>query len=181
MGKPGPEAGDVIHVIKRQGSAGSANTTKTGYAGTSAPPAKTILINRHQLVSGQAPELNIMVENGDVINVPFAGTAYVLGAVKKPTDVPVRGNLTLTQAIALAQGVDPIFANYKVTVMRYDEQGRPARIETDLKDITAGKNPDIPVKDSDVIVVNEGELKTRLWVIRQILPIPSGGYAIPTR
>jgi polysaccharide biosynthesis/export protein len=181
LGKPGPEAGDVIHVIKRQGSAGSANIMKTSYAGTSAPQSKTILINRQQLVSGQSPELNIMVENGDIINVPFAGSAYVLGAVKKPTDVPVKGNLTLSQAIALAQGVDPIFANYKVTVMRYDEQGRPSKIETDLKDIIAGKNPDIPVKENDVIVVNEGELKTKLWVIRQIIPLPGGGYSIPTR
>ena len=107
-------------------------------------------------------------------------TAYVTGAVKKPTNVAVKENLTVSQAIAMAQGIDPMFATYKITIMRFDEQGRPKRIEANLKDITAGKEADIPVKDNDAIVVNEGELKTKLWVIRQILPIPSGGYSIPT-
>ena len=154
-----------------------ANTT--GDAGTSPPQTKTTVINTQRLLSGQAPELNLMVKNGDVIYVPFAGTAFVTGAVKKPTNVPVKENLTVSQAIALASGIDPMFATYKITVMRFDEQGRPTRIEANLKDITAGKEADIPVKNNDVIVANEGELKTRLWVIRQILPIPSGGYSIP--
>ena len=177
--KPGPEAGDVIHVIQRQGAAVSANTMKTGYGGAAAPQTKTTVINTQRLMSGQAPELNLMVANGDVIYVPFAGSAFVTGAVKKPTNVPVKENLTVSQAIALASGIDPMFATYKITVMRFDEQGRPQRIEGNLKNITAGKEADIPVKNNDVIVANEGELKTRLWVIRQILPIPSGGYSIP--
>ena len=122
-----------------------------------------------------------MVENGDVVYVPFAGNAYVLGAVKKPTNVTVKDNLTLSQAIAMAGGIDPLYATYNIAIMRFDEQGRPIRIEANLKDITSGKEADIPIKDNDAIVVKEGELKTKLWVIRQLLPIPSGGYAIPTR
>jgi hypothetical protein len=30
-------------------------------------------------------------------------------------------------------------------------------------------------------VVVESELKKKIYVIRQLLPIPSGGYAIPTQ
>jgi polysaccharide biosynthesis/export protein len=177
--KPGPEAGDVIHVIQRVDTSSAA--LKAGYAGATQPQTRTTVINTQRLLSGQASELNLMVKNGDVVYVPFAGNAYVLGAVKKPTNVPVKENLTVSQAISLAQGIDPIFATYKITVMRFDEQGRPVRLEADLKNITAGKEADIPVKENDVIVVNEGELKTKLFVIRQLLPIPSGGYAIPTR
>ena len=77
--KPGPEAGDTIHVVQRQGAAVAANTMKTDYAGTSAPQTRTTVINLRRLISGQAPELNLMVENGDVVYVPFAGTAYVGG------------------------------------------------------------------------------------------------------
>ena len=62
----------------------------------------------------------------------------------------------------MAQGIDPLYATYKITIMRFDEQGRPIRIEANLKDITSGKEADIPVKDNDAIVVKEGELKTKL-------------------
>ena len=175
--KPGPEAGDVIYVIKKQDSSDSRTTAVRAFA----PQTKTTVINLQRLVSGQAPDLNLMVENGDVVYVPFAGNAYVLGAVKKPTNVTVKDNLSLSQAIAMAGGIDPLYATYNIAIMRFDEQGRPIRVEANLKDITSGKEADIPIKDNDAIVVQEGELKTKLWVIRQLLPIPSGGYAIPTR
>jgi hypothetical protein len=50
-----------------------------------------------------------------------------------------------------------------------------------LNNIAKQKDPDIPIEDNDVILVKVGELKKTLWVIRQILPIPTGGYAIPTQ
>ena len=122
-----------------------------------------------------------MVENGDVVYVPYAGNAYVLGGVRKPGNVTVKDNLTVSQAVAMAQGVDPMYGTSKVIIMRFDEQGRPTRVEADLKEITAGNEPDIPVKENDAIVVKEAGVKTWLYTWRQILPIPSGGYAIPTR
>jgi hypothetical protein len=81
----------------------------------------------------------------------------------------------------MAGGVDPLLGTQNITVMRFDSQGKPISIETNLKSITTRKDSDIPIQGNDVIVVKEGELKKRLWVIRQILPIPSGGYAIPTQ
>jgi polysaccharide biosynthesis/export protein len=179
--KPGPEAGDAIHLIRNR-KASDQGKTGTPVAGQYySPQTRTLVLNLHRLVNGQSPELNVMVENGDVISVPFAGTAYVLGGVRKPGNVTVNNNLTVSQAVAMAQGVDPMYGTTKITVMRFDDQGMPTRIEADLKEITAGREPDLPVKGNDAIVVKEGELKTKLYVWRQILPIPSGGYAIPTR
>jgi polysaccharide export outer membrane protein len=177
----GPEAGDVIHVIRRQSAAEMAKTAKSGTLMSFAPQTQTTVIDIKRLVSGEAPELNLMVENGDVVHVPFAGTAYVLGGVKKPGNVTVKENLTVSQAVSVAGGVDPLLGTSKIIVMRFDKQGRPMRIETDLSKIHGGKESDILVLDNDAIVVVEGELKKRLWVLRQIVPIPSGGYAIPTR
>ena len=167
--KPGPEAADIIQVMK--------NGSSSGYG----QPASTLVINTRALISGQNPNLNVMVKNGDVVYVPFAGTAYVTGGVRKPTNVTVKDNLTVTQAVAEAQGVEPTLGTDKVIIMRFDQQGRPIKIEADLKDITLGKETDIPVKNNDTIVVVEGTLKKKLYVIRQLLPIPSGGYSIPTR
>jgi polysaccharide biosynthesis/export protein len=177
--KPGPEAGDVVHVIRPQSAADRANAMKMAAVRAYSPQGKTLVINIQRLVSG-APELNVMVKNGDVVYVPFAGTAYVAGGVKKPGNVTVKENLTASQAVSAAQGVDPLTGTSHIVIMRFDQQGRPIRIEADLKDISQGKEADIPVKDNDTIVVVESELKKKLWVIRQILPIPSGGYAIPT-
>lgn len=46
--------------------------------------------------------LNLPIQGGEVINVPFTGNAYVLGSVNKPGNVPVKNNLTVSQALALA-------------------------------------------------------------------------------
>ena len=48
-----------------------------------------------------------MVENGDVVYVPFAGTAYVAGAVKKPTNVTVKENLTVIPGHSYGSGYRP--------------------------------------------------------------------------
>jgi polysaccharide export outer membrane protein len=175
------QAGDVVHVIRPQKSAAGAKTTTTGSTQPFSPQTNTTVINLRQLVSGKAPELNLMVQAGDVVYVPFAGNAYVLGGVKKPGNVPVKQNLTVSQAIAQAGGVDPLFGTYDITVMRFDNQGKPLSIHTNLNRIANKRDPDISVQDNDVILVKVGEVKKTLWVIRQILPIPTGGYAIPTQ
>jgi len=179
--KPGPEAGDVLHVMQRQNETACASNAKTVSARAFPPSNKTTVINIQQLVSGRAPELNMMVANGDVVYVPSAGTAYVAGGVKKPGNITVKDNLTVSQAVSGAQGVDPIIGTNSFIIMRFDEQGRPVKVQGNLKDISEGKEADVPVKNNDTIVVVQSELKKKLWVIRQILPIPSGGYAIPTQ
>ena len=175
------QAGDVVHVIRPQKSTEGAKTTKVGMTQSFSPQTNTTVINLQQLVSGRAPELNLKVQAGDVVYVPFAGNAYVLGGVKKPGNIPVKQNLTVSQAVAMAGGVDPLFGTYDITVMRFDSQGRPVSITMNLNNIAKQKDPDIPIEDNDVILVKVGELKKTLWVIRQILPIPTGGYAIPTQ
>ncbi|MEJ2070134.1 MAG: SLBB domain-containing protein [Syntrophobacterales bacterium] len=172
------EAGDVIHVIRPQKSAGGAKTVKAGSTQSFSPQTNTTVINLHQLVSGQAPELNLTVQAGDVVYVPFAGNAYVLGGVKKPGNVPVKQNLTVSQAVAMAGGVEPLLGTYDVTLMRFDNQGKPLSIQMNLNRIAARKDPDVSVQDNDVILVKVGEVKRTLWIIRQLIPIPTGGYSL---
>ena len=176
--KTGGPAGDVVNVIRHQNAPDLAKTMKAGVAQPFAPKTETMVIDLRRLVSGQEPHLNITVRNGDVIHVPFAGTAYVLGGVRKPGNIAVKENLTVSQAVAMAGGVDPILGTNNITVMRFDEQGRPISINTNLNSIIARNDPDLPVKDNDVVVVKESELKKALFVIRTLLPIPSGGYSM---
>jgi polysaccharide biosynthesis/export protein len=172
------QAGDVVHVIRPLKSAAAAKTAKAGITRPFSPKANTTVINLQQLVNGRAPELNLTVQAGDVVYVPFAGNAYVLGGVKKPGNVPVKQHLTVSQAVAMAGGVDPLFGTYDVTVMRFDNQGKPLSIRMNLKNIAARKDPDLPLKDNDVVLVKVGEVKRTFWIIRQLIPIPSGGYSL---
>jgi polysaccharide export outer membrane protein len=171
-------AGDVVNVIRHQNAPDLAKVMKEGTSHPFAPKTETLVIDLRRLVSGQAPELNITVSNGDVIHVPFAGTAYVLGAVRKAGNIVVKEKLTVSQAVALAGGIDPLLGNSNITVMRFDEQGKPISITTNLDSIIARKDPDLSVKDNDVVVVEESSIKKALYLFRNMMPV-SGGYSIP--
>jgi polysaccharide export outer membrane protein len=171
------QAGDVVDVIRQRQASDQAMTTKGGSSKPFAPQAETVVIDLRRLVSGQAPELNIMVRNGDVVHVPFAGTAYVLGAVKKPGHIAVKENLTVSQAVAMAGDVDPMLGTSNITIMRFDDQGNPMRINTNLKNIVARAEPDIPIKDHDVVVVIESPIKKAFFLIKNLFPL-SGGYSV---
>jgi len=175
----GAQAGDVVNVIRNQNAPDLAKTMKAEPSPQPfAPKTETMVIDLRRLMSGQEPQLNVMVRNGDVIHVPFAGTAYVLGGVKKPGNVAVKENLTISQAVAMAGGVEPLLGTSNIIIMRFDDQGKPITINTNLNSIIDRTDPDLPIKDNDVLVVKESELKKAIYVIRTLLPIPSGGYSL---
>jgi len=173
----GAQAGDVVNVIRHQNAPNLAKKIKVGTVQPFAPKTETMVIDLRRLVSGQEPQLNIAVRNGDVVNVPFAGNAYVLGAVKKPGNISVKENLTVSQAVAMAGGIDPMLGNDNITIMRFDDQGKPVSINTNLGSIIARSDPDLPLKDNDVVVVNESAIKKAFYLIKNLLPI-SGGYSL---
>jgi polysaccharide biosynthesis/export protein len=169
----GAQAGDVVNVIRHQNASDLSKNLKSKGSQPVSPKTETMVIDLRRLVSGQSPELNITVHGGDIINVPFAGSAYVLGGVKKAGSIAVKENLTVSQAVSLAGGIDPILGTNTITVMRFDDQGRPITIKTNLSSIVARNDEDIPVKGSDVIVVSESIVKKGLFLIKQLLPTPS--------
>ena len=176
-GGGGALAGDVVDVIRHQNAPERAGTIRSGAVQPFAPKTETLVIDLRRLMSGQEPRLNIMVRNGNAVYVPNAGTAFVLGAVKKPGFVVVKENLTLSQAIAMAGDIDPMLANYDITIMRFDDQGKPISIKTNLTRILARTEPDIRIKDNDVVVAKENVVKKALWYFKNILPV-SGGYSV---
>jgi polysaccharide biosynthesis/export protein len=166
-------AGDVITVIRRPKTPEPAGIGKAGTSQISPPLAETLVIDIRRLVSGRSPDLNVMVANGDVVDVPFADTAYVMGAVKQPKSVAVKENLTLSQAVALAGGLDPLLASNSITIMRFDKEGTPISIKTNLKSIMNKNEPDIPIKGSDVVMVNESAVKKALYLFKSLVPQPT--------
>jgi polysaccharide export outer membrane protein len=102
-----------------------------------------------------SPELvNMPVQPGDVINVLQAGMFFVDGAVGRPGSYPLSQLYTLTQALAVAGGVNATLADYSsVAIFRRRESLEADRISVDLKEILAGRAGDPRIEANDVIVV----------------------------
>jgi polysaccharide export outer membrane protein len=124
------DAGDEIIVI-RQLAAGD---------------SKAIRISIDGLFVQGDPKLNIVLEPGDVINVPVDKFVliYVFGQVKN-----------LTQAIAQAGGFTDRASRKKVNIRRKDVTGKELEISVNVRDILKGKIKDIPLQENDTVYVPE--------------------------
>jgi polysaccharide export outer membrane protein len=137
------DAGDEIIII-RQLAAGDSTAIRVPIEGL--------------FVKGD-PKLNIVLEPGDVINVPVDKVVaiYVFGQVKNPGALQVkRSSLpTLTQAIAQAGGFTDRANRKKVNIRRKDASGKEFELSVSVRDILKGKIKDIPLQENDTVYVPE--------------------------
>ena len=109
-------------------------------------------------VKGDA-KLNLVLEPGDVINVPIdkVVAVYVFGQVRNPGALQVKRSSipTLTQAIAQAGGFTDRASRKKVQIRRKDVSGKELEISVNVRDILKGKKKDIPLQENDTIYVPE--------------------------
>jgi polysaccharide export outer membrane protein len=82
------------------------------------------------------------------------------GAVNSPGAYSLNGPTTLMQAVSLAKGADPKFANlHRVAIFRTVGGTRRSAIY-DLQEIHMGKAPDPAVYGSDIVVVDTSGTKS---------------------
>ena len=101
----------------------------------------------------EAQSQSFLVRPGDVITVQVAPTYYIYvgGEVKEPGEKVFRPGMTLTQAILSAGGVTE--KGKSAEIGRETKKGSLATTSYKLKDITAGKVPDVTIQPGDRIVV----------------------------
>jgi polysaccharide export outer membrane protein len=107
------------------------------------------------LLSGTHPAENIVVFPNDVITVPTAEAVFVIGEVKKPGEVVLKGDgVTVLQALSSAEGfgTTPAPQNSKIVRVMPGTSERK-EIPVDLKKILAGKSEDIAMRPNDILVV----------------------------
>jgi polysaccharide export outer membrane protein len=108
------------------------------------------------------PKLNVVLEPGDVINVPVdkAVPIYVFGQVKNPGALQVkRSSLpTLTQAIAQAGGFTDRANRKRVQIRRKDASGKEFVISVNVRNVLRGKAKDVPLQVNDTVYVPESVL-----------------------
>ena len=93
------------------------------------------------------------IRPGDIINVPEASSAFVVGDVNHPTVVPLNKQIMLSRAIALAGG-PTANASSKVRIVRYiDTKGGNTEIVVNLKDIYSNKREDVALRAGDIVQV----------------------------
>lgn len=98
--------------------------------------------------------INMLLQPGDVINVPASGMFFVDGAVGRRGSYPLGRNYTLTQALATAGGVDPELADYEaITINRRVSPEKLEVIPVNWEAITSGKAVDPQIQPDDVVLV----------------------------
>jgi polysaccharide export outer membrane protein len=178
--KDNQKAGDLVYVIRCQNAPGRRKATQCDATKPFSPGSQTIVIDLRRLLTEGALGLNIPINNGDVIYVPPAQMAYVLGAVKKPGQVAVKDNLTVTQAVALAEGLDPVLASKNISIIRFDRQGQRIIIPVNLKAVTKGEEPDPRLKENDIVYVQESGFRRFMYDFKNFMPGSFGlGASIP--
>lgn len=97
---------------------------------------------------------NVYLRNGDYVYLPSALSqeVYVLGAVKQPQALGFGDQVTLVSAITSARGVLPGGHAQRIVIIR-GSLSQPEVATVNLKDILAGKAPDIALQPRDIVWV----------------------------
>jgi polysaccharide biosynthesis/export protein len=112
--------------------------------------------------AGKGAEANVDIRPGDTIFVSKSGIVYVVGDVAKPGGFMI-GNgdqLTVLQAMALAQGANRTASLNKARLIRKTSTGRE-EYSVELKQILANKAPDLPLGDGDILFIPASGVK--IW------------------
>ncbi|MBS0235244.1 MAG: polysaccharide export protein [Proteobacteria bacterium] len=113
----------------------------------------------------QSPQVNVYVKEYNSQRVTIDGS------VRRPGVYPLRGPMTLLQAIATAQGFTDT-ANSTVVIFRMENSARTAA-QFNVDEIRAGKAKDPDVVQGDVVVVKNSTMKESYQALLKILPATS--------
>ena len=120
--------------------------------------ADVFTVDLDKLLQTGDPHLNVAIYPGDRITVAPAGVVYVVGAVNKPGGFALTANrkqLTVLQAVALAEDTKSTAVANKAMIVRRGPQYPNGRTEipVKLKEVLAGKAPDVPLQVEDILFV----------------------------
>lgn len=137
---------------------------------------------RNLVLSNDATESaksNIEVFAGDTITVSRAGVVYVVGDVKRPSGVTMDNgtDMTVLQAIAVAEGTNPTAALNKAKLIRKTRNG-PQETPLPLKDMLSSKAPDVRLQAEDIIFVPNSVAKTATRRTLEAIIQTASGLAI---
>lgn len=176
-----PDAGDSVIVMRAQ-----------DLPRTSAPagldedvvdtelPEGALEIDLKVLLESGDPESNVAVYPGDVVKVARAGVVYVVGQVNRPGGFVLANNknISVLQALALAEGFTRVAKKSKGVIIRTAEDGSRSEIPVDLGKMLKGQAPDTYLQADDIVFVPGSGAKAALIRTTDALTRVVGGLGI---
>jgi polysaccharide export outer membrane protein len=126
----------------------------SGTVTTAAEAPRLLKVDLVDLVERGDLSANCVLDDGDVVHVPPAAQFFVMGEVNEGGAFPLRGEITLLRAIALAGGLKENATPAATVLIRTTPKGR-VTTPIDLNEVAAGSEKDVLMQADDVLVVNE--------------------------
>jgi len=115
--------------------------------------------NINGLLKGRFDQ-DILLEPGDIINIPPSDVFFVAGEVNAPGSFALTEGTTLRQAISLAQGTNYKAALSRAVVYRENTSGKREEVHVDIGAVMNGKKDDVLIMANDIIMVPNSRTKT---------------------
>ncbi|MCK5681795.1 SLBB domain-containing protein [bacterium] len=132
------DAGEIVYITREN--------VKTGVT-------DNYIVDLDDLVRKGMMECNITILGGDVVFIPKAGNCFIDGAVRNPGIYPLKNNLTITEAIAVAGGLASYAEEDEIKLIRYVDEGKRDIVRLSYSDLQEGQGDTIYLQDQDVIFV----------------------------
>lgn len=153
-GGPNDKAGSVVYVARAASPSDVVGVANASAGDGEAPPPRLLKIDLLDLVERGDLRANCVLEDGDVVHVPAAARFFVMGEVNEGGAFPLRDDVTLLRALALAGGLKETATPAATTLIRTTSKGR-VTIPIDLNEVQAGSEKDLLMQPDDVLLVNE--------------------------
>jgi polysaccharide biosynthesis/export protein len=172
------DADHVIYLIRRgpaqadsQPAAAPRNdeTPAPAAARTSVEDEVMIPLDLESIIT-QKKDANLVLQAGDAIHVPRAGSYYVGGDVTRPGSFVLKGRTSLQQAVVNAGGVKPTADWDDVRVYRQNADGEAQVLKFSLNDVEQSENAKVfEVKKNDVVILGQSMLKAFGYGVLQFI------------
>jgi polysaccharide export outer membrane protein len=174
-GGPAERAGTNVQIIHTSGVSCNEREAATPHSDSSAFDS----LNLNELLSGD-DKSNLYMQPGDIVSLPAADQAFVVGNVFRPSAILLKEPVTVSQAIAMAGGTLPATKSDQIRIIRQVSKTKTKEeLLVDLKAITQRHAEDIVLQANDIVDVPSSGTKVFLrTLVGAVAPtisrLPSG-------
>ncbi len=178
-GGPDARAGQVAYVIrdvrpsaegegKGEAAASRGRRRETQPAGTGLPASldlskkEVIAVDLYELMELGDLSLNVLVGDGDVVNVPEAKRFHVVGFARDPGSFALKKPTTVLEGVAMARGLQETEASKTKCLLKRKTPEGEFLIPVDLEAISKGKAPNFYLQPDDILYVRQTPLRRAL-------------------
>jgi polysaccharide export outer membrane protein len=151
-GGPSPKVGGQVKIVRNADQVGCTDEAlESAPSDPGANIGNVLTLSLADTLKG-VEDANPVIKPGDIINVPEAEEAYVVGNVLRPMSIPLREEVTISRAIAMAGGTMPDTKTDKIRIVRHTGDAKNELV-VDLKAIDRRQAEDVVLKPGDIIDV----------------------------